>query len=420
MIFKFMPGLKQLFQYKHTNLKGDISAGVIVAFLLIPQAMAYAIIAGVPLAVGLLAGTFPLIIYVLFGGSKYLSVGPVSIVSLLAFSGIASMVQPNSSQFLEVMILLTLIVGIVQLLMGFIKFGSILDYISPAMISGFTTAAAIIIALNQVKSILGISLESYQNLFSYLHEIIDHLHDANPYTVGIGVASLLLLFVIKKKFLTGPFLLIIASVLVVNYLDLSQKGVAIVGEIPQKAIGFSLHLPNLDTLISLFPIAFMIAFISFAESYAVAKTLANKENEQLNPNQELFGLGLANVTSSLVGSIPVAGAISRTAVNHQSGAKSNLSMLVTAVFMLLAILYLTPLFYYLPKAALAAIIIVAVSNLIDVKQFLYYLKNKPTDAVIFLATFVTVLMIDVFVGLVIGILLSLVVNLIRKRIVVAT
>lgn len=419
MFFKLMPGLEQLTHYNRSNLRSDMVAGTIVAFLLIPQSMAYAIIAGVPLSIGLFAGTFPLIIYALFGGSKFLSIGPVSIVSLLAFAGISNIAQPDTPHFFALMILLTLIVGIVQLVMGFIKFGSFFEYLSPAIISGFTSAAAIIIALNQVKSIIGISIEGYQKFFSYAFKIIQHMPGGNLYTIGIGVTSIVMLLIMKKKFLIGPLLIVTASIIVVSLLNLDQKGVEIVGKIPQEVLTFSLHIPTFESLLLLFPIAFMIGFISFVESYAIAKTLAQKENEQLDPNQELLGLGLANITSSIVGAIPVAGAISRTAVNHQSGAKSNLSLLITAFFMLLTILYLTPLFYYLPKATLAAIIIIAVLKLINLKQIPYYFKNKPSDALIFLATFTSTLIIDIFIGLITGIVLSLIIKLLQNRLFVA-
>ncbi|MFD1037299.1 SulP family inorganic anion transporter [Virgibacillus byunsanensis] len=417
MIFKIMPGLQQLTQYKHENLVGDVTAGLIVAFLLLPQSMAYATIAGVPLSIGLVAATFPLIIYSLFGNSKYLSVGPVSVVSLLAFSGISSIVQPHSSQFMGLMIVLALLVGVVQIIMGLIRFGSIFDYVSPALISGFTSAIAIIIALNQIKSIIGVKLPSYHNFFYYLIEIANHIPKANIFSVGIGLGSLFILLVLKKKFTVspGPFIVLIASIIIVDYFNLHKKGVDIIGEIPQELPSMSMHTTTFDTILLLVPIALMIGFISFIESYAIGKTLANKKNEELNPNQELIGLGLANVTSSFVGAIPVAGAISRSAVNYQSGAKSNLSLLITAIFMLLSIIYLTPLFYHLPKAALAAIIIIAVSNLINFKNFIIYLKYKSTDAAIYLATFIATLLIDIFIGLVIGICLSLLVTWIKKK-----
>ncbi|WP_373893455.1 SulP family inorganic anion transporter [Virgibacillus sp. CBA3643] len=416
MLYTLFPGLKLLVHYNKSNLTGDVTAGMIVAVLLIPQSMAYAIIAGVPVSLGLFAATFPLIIYAFVGGSKYLSVGPVSIVSLLAFSAISGIVQADSSQFLELMIILSLLVGTIQLILGFVKVGSFFDYVSYAVIHGFISAAAIIIALNQVKSIMGVSLPNYENLISYGREIMNHLPEANIYTVAIAFGSIFLLLVIKKRApaIPGAFIVIIASVMIVDYFDLDKKDVAIVGSIPQALPTFSFHIPTVDIMLVLFPVAFMIAFISFVESYAVAKQLAHKDNDPLDPNQELRGLGLANLTSSFVGSIPVAGAISRTAVNHKSGAKTNLSLLVTALFMLLAILYLTPLLYYLPKATLAAIIIIAVAGLINYKQLVYYFKTKITDAIIFLTTFIATLMIDIFLGLMIGITLSIFIRLVKQ------
>src|SRR5699024_22223 len=240
-----------------SNLSGDITSGMIVAFLLIPQSIAYAIIAGIPPFDGLFAVTFPFIMFSLFVSSNYLSVGSVSIVSLLTFSGISGIVPPDTSHFFQSIVLLTLIVGIVQLLLGMIKFGSFFDYISPAIISGFTSAASIIIALNQVTSITGISLTSYQNIVSYTYNLIMHLSSANPYTGGVGMGSLLLLLIIKKKFLTGSCLVIITSIIIVDYFDLNKRGVEIVGEIPQKVMGPFLQIPTSNTLITLFPIALM-------------------------------------------------------------------------------------------------------------------------------------------------------------------
>ncbi|MEW9674891.1 SulP family inorganic anion transporter [Lentibacillus sp. L22] len=417
MIFKIMPGLKQLVHYHLSYLPNDLTAGMVVAFLLIPQSMAYAVIAGVPVVFGLFAAIFPVLIYALFGNSRYLSVGPVSIASLLAFTGIAALVKPHSSHFFTLIILLTLIVGVVQLMLSLIKFGSFFDYISPAVISGFTSAAAVIIAITQIPAIMGVSLASFQNIADYLLEITYHLHQVNIFTVILGFSSLWLLIILKTKFHTslGPLIVIVASIIIVYFFHLEQRGVQIIGGIPRGLPSISLQLPTFDTFLSLLPIAFMIGFISFAESYSVAKTLAAKKNEQLNPNQELLGLGLANLTSSIVGAIPVAGAISRTAVNHQSGAKSNFSLFVAAAFVLITLLYLTPLFYFLPKATLAAVIIVAVTNLINVKDMRYYLKHAPFLAIIMLSTFLATLMIDIFVGLMIGIFLSLLYTFIKTK-----
>ncbi|WP_019412355.1 SulP family inorganic anion transporter [Paenisporosarcina sp. TG20] len=211
MIFRLMPGLKRIYHYKKSYITQDLTAGIIVAILFIPQSMAYAIIAGVPLVIGLYAATLPLIVYALFGSSKYLSIGPVSIVSLLAFSGISNFAQPDSSYFLELILLLGLIVGSIHLIMGLLKTGYLFDYISPTVISGFTSAVAIIIALNQIKSLLGVSLPPYNDFFSYTLEIIKKLHETNPYTILIGIGSICMLLIIKKttSMSLGPLIVVI-------------------------------------------------------------------------------------------------------------------------------------------------------------------------------------------------------------------
>ncbi|MFD2044727.1 SulP family inorganic anion transporter [Ornithinibacillus salinisoli] len=416
MIYKLFPGLRKLVSYNTSNLSGDITAGVIVTFLLFPQSMAYAIIAGVPITMGLLAGTFPLLIYCLFGSSNYLSVGPVSVVSLLAFTGVSNIVEPDSSRFLEIIIFLSLIVGGVQLLMGMLKMGSLLKYISPAVIDGFTSALAIIIILNQMSSIMGVSLPKYKNIFTYIMDILYNISNVNILTVMIGLASFIILVFLKSKLhiSSSPFLLMIISILIVDYYDLNKQGVEVVGELPKDMPDVSVMIPTVELLLSILPIAMIIGFISFFESFSVAKTLGDKENEQVNPNQELVGLGFANMTSSFVGTIPVAGAISRTAVNYESGAKTNVSMFVTALLMLLAFSYLTPFIYYLPNTTLAAIIIFAVMKLINVKKLKYFITNQIMEAIIFLITFIATLVLDVFMGLVVGVVFTLGVNVVRR------
>ncbi|WP_277875289.1 SulP family inorganic anion transporter [Cytobacillus oceanisediminis] len=391
-----------------------MSAGIIVAVLFIPQSMAYAIIAGVPVQLGLYAGTLPLIVYTLFGSSKFLSVGPVSIVSLIAFSGISGITEPGSAHFVELIILLGLMVGFIHLIMSFFKVGDFFDFISPSVINGFISAAAIIIIVNQLKSIMGISLPEYQNFFQYVMEVIVKLPQVNPYTLTIGLVSVFILVLLKKctPRSPGPLLVVLVSIFLVGVFDVHKMGVDIVGEIPKGLPKLKINLPSLYTIQLLFPTALIIAFISFLESYAVVKSFNNREKEPINTNKELLGLGLANIASSFTGSIPVAGALSRTAVNYQSGAKSRLALLLTASFIIISLLYLTPLFYFLPKASLAAIIMVAVSSLVKFKQ--YSLNHAPGELFIFLSTFISTLMLDIFWGLLIGIIFSILLSQIRK------
>jgi SulP family sulfate permease len=264
------------------------------------------------------------------------------------------------------------------MIFGILKVGHCLDHISPVIIRGFTSAAAIIIIINQLKSILGTSMSHYQNLIHYMIEIFYKLPQTNVYSVGIGLFSLFFLFFLKKHFTVspGPFLVIILSTAAVNLWALDHKGVAVLGRVPKGFPELTLVIPSVHIVQILLPTAFAIAVISFFESYAVAKLISEKENYDINPNKEFCGLGLANITSSLLGSIPVAGAISRTAVNYRSGARTKLSSFVTVLILLITILFFTPWLYYLPKAALAAIIIIAVLDLIELKGFAAMTKKN--------------------------------------------
>lgn len=404
---RLFPGLGPLASYRLSYLTDDITSGIIVTFLLLPQSMAYALVAGVPIAMGLIAATIPLFVYGIFGGSRYLSVGPVSVISLLSLTGLSSMAQPNSKEYIMLIIMLAFLVGAIQLIMGLVKVGSVLKYISTSVIYGFTSALAIIIILNQLPSIMGVDLPRYQGFFPYLNQVFTHLPMVNVLTLVIGLGSIFILLFFQKKFhvKVGPLIVIILSVLIVDIFHLDKEGTEIVGPIPRDIIGAGFQMPTFDIILSLIPIAITISFISFFESFSVAKTLADKDRESINPNQELIGLGFANMASSFAGSIPVAGAVSRAAVSYESGAKSNLSIIITALFMLLAVFYITPFLYFLPKATLGAIIIIAVKNLINFTPL--NLRHNSLEALPFIVTFATTLFIDVFLGIVFGIMASL-------------
>ena len=419
MVFKRLPESKKSFSYNGQQLTGDVTAGIIAAFLLLPQSMAYAQIAGVPVTMGLYAAAIPPIIYAFIGSSRYLSIGPVSIVSLLSFSGISSIADNNEASFIELVILLAFIVGVIQILLGTLRFGTFFHYIPASLIRGFITAVALIIIFNQLDVLLGVSLSVYQNFFSHFVEIILHFKEIHLLTAGIGLGSIFLLKICKKliKPSPGPFIVILISILLVDYFSWDELGVNVVGSITRGEIVFTFLYPEWKTLLMLMPLGLVISLISFGESYAVARSLDEKagESKNLSPNRELIGLGSANMTSSIFGAIPVAGAISRSAVAYQSGAKTKLALLITSGFMLLSIYFITPLFYYLPQAALAAIIIVAVSSLISVREFLEDCRYNRNDAAVFLITFLAVIFVDVLLGFIIGILFSISVRCLIKN-----
>lgn len=401
---RLIPATRWLKSYDKKNLSSDLMAGLIVAVMLIPQGMAYALLAGLPPVVGLYASTIPLIIYALFGSSRQLAVGPVAIVSLLTLSGVSLIAEPGSTEFIALAALLALMVGVIQFTLGLMRAGFITNFLSHAVISGFTSAAAIIIGLSQLKHLLGIQLARNHSVFETLYQAAIKLGQTNLMTLLIGVLSIVILVLFKRyaKRFPASLLVVIASTLAVYVFKLNEQGVGIVGEVPQ---GFaSLALPSLsfESIQALLPIALTISFVSFMESIAVAKSIASKEKYKIDANKELIALGLANVVGAIFKAYPVTGGFSRTAVNYQAGAKTPLASIITAILVSITVLFFTPLFYYLPNAVLAAIVMVAVYGLIDVKEAVHLFKLKPIDGWTLILSFVATLSLGVETGILIG------------------
>ncbi|MFG6117446.1 SulP family inorganic anion transporter [Halobacillus sp. MO56] len=404
MLKNFMPNNHWIAHYNKDFLKSDFSAGLIVAIMLIPQAMAYSMLAGLPPVIGLYASTIPLIIYALLGSSRQLAVGPVAMVSLLVLSGVSTLAEPGSDQFIAYALLLSLMVGVIQLSMGLFRLGFIVNFLSHAVISGFTSAAALIIGFSQLKHLLGVKLEGGKNVFLLLFDAFQKIGVINWITFAIGIGSIIVLIYFKKKFpkFPAPLLVVVGSTLVVYFFNLEEHGVSIIREVPGGLPGFSLPAFSVDSITALLPIALTISFVGFMESIAVAKTIASKEKYKVDSNQELTGLGAANIVGSFFSASPVTGGFSRTAVNYQAGAKSGLASVITAVLIMLTLLFFTDLFYYLPNAVLAAIIMVAVFGLIDVKEAKHLFRIKQSDGWVLVITFFATLLTSIEAGILIG------------------
>jgi len=417
MLLKVIPAPGWLQNYKRENLKGDLAAGLIVAIMLVPQGMAYAMIAGLPPVVGLYASTFPLVIYVLFGSSRQLAVGPVAMMSLLVFAGVSSFAEPGSEKYVSLVLLLSFMVGAMQLCMGLLRAGFIVNFISHAVISGFTSAAAIIILLSQLHHLFGIKvLSSGHSAIHLLKEIIHGIGGINPITFGIGSGSILVLLIFKKKLpnFPAPIVVVVLSVLAVYLFGLDQSGVEIVGHVPKGLPSFSWPGGSLNYLLDLFPAALTIFFVGFMESISIAKMIAAMEKYKIEPNRELIGLGFANIIGSFLSAYPVTGGFSRTAVNYQAGAKTGLASIVTAAIILLTLLFFTSFFYHLPHAVLSAIVIVAVAGLIDVKGAKHLFRLKRIDGWTLMITFIATLAIGSKEGIMIGVAFSLLVFIWRS------
>jgi SulP family sulfate permease len=396
--------------YKKSYFKNDLVAGITVAVLLIPQGMAYAMIAGLPAIYGLYSALVPQIIYAFLGTSRQLAVGPVAMDSLLVAAGLGAISMASPEAYIQMAILLALMMGMIQFLMGLLRMGFIVAFLSKPVISGFTSAAAIIIGLSQLKHFLGIPIPQSNKLQVIIKSIIDNDTAIHLPTLVIGITGILLLLGIKKINRKIPASLIVVA-LGITWVYFSQqggKGVDVVGLIPEGLPFFQMPIINFKTIKILFPTAITIALIAFMEAISVAKAIEEKEkNYILNPNQELIALGASNMVGALFQSYPTTGGFSRTAVNHQAGAKTGLAALITAALVAIVLSFFTHWFYYLPKAILAAIIMVAVISLIDFKyaKRLYFIAKD--EFLVLIVTFLLTLFFGITEGIILGILLSL-------------
>ena len=406
-----MPVLSWAPEYRRTELRSDLAAGVTVGAMLVPQAMAYALIAGLPPAVGLYAATIPVIVYALFGTSRQLAVGPVAIVSLLTASALAPIVEEGTTGYLSAAATLALMVGLIHLALGVGRLGFLVNFLSHSVLIGFTAAAAMIIGFSQTKHLLGISIERKEYFYETVLEVIPNLAGIHIATLTIGVLSIGALLAIKRfaPMVPGALVVVVASILAVDLLGLEEDGVRVVGDIPDSLPAFG--LPELDgTLMSsLVGTAFVITLVGFMESIAVAKVYARRHNYEVEPNSELIGLGAANLASGMFGGYPVTGGFSRTAVNDTAGARTQVASLVTAAVVLLTIAFLTPLLTSLPNAALAAIILVAIVGLVDIAEMRHIATVKRSDMIGLGVAFVATLVVGIELGIVIAVLASMLV-----------
>ena len=421
-----LPIMDWLPKYRRELLGGDINAGIIVTIVLIPQAMAYAMLAGLPPQIGLYSCLLPIILYALFGSSHTLAVGPVGLVSLIVGSAIIEMDLLGQEQALTVAVTLACMSGVILLLMRMLQFGSIINFISHPVLSGFTSAAAVLIILSQLKHLLGLEAPRTIHLPEALTNITSHLSEINLVTTMLGISSVAIMLIMRSNWLrklgelklsttaldiisrTGPLIIVCSGIIIVWWLTLDKNAnVNIIGTIPAGLPDLS--IPNIDIALvrELFPIAFIIATVGYLESVSVAKALATRKRQKIDADQELLAHGVCNLGASISGGFPTAGGFGRSMVNYDSGANTPLASIITAILMSVALLFLTPLLYFLPHSVLAAIIIVSVSALIDYRAFKHAWLYDKADALALLVTFVMVLTLGVEVGILAGACLSI-------------
>ncbi|MFT4986745.1 MAG: SulP family sulfate permease [Glaciecola sp.] len=412
---KYLPFIDWITNYRKDFLQGDLTAGLTVGVMLIPQGMAYAMLAGLPPIYGLYASTIPLIIYALFGTSRQLAVGPTAVVAIIVAEGLSELAEIGSAEFIQLAIVLALMVGVIQFLMGIFRLGFLVNYLSHPVVAGFTSAAAIIIGLSQMGYLLGLSL-SRGNIISSISELLQNITSTHLMTLAIGLSAIVILLFVKKinKKIPGPLVIVLLGTGLVYLFKLNESGVSIVKDVPGGFDIFSVPNIDVDQMASLLKLALVISFVAFMESIAVAKAVHTQHKDyELRPNQEMIGLGLANIFGSFFKAFPVTGGFSRSAVNNQAGAKTGLASIISAVIIILTLLFLTDLFYFLPKAVLAAIIIVAVFGLIDIKEAKHLWKTNRPDFVLFIVTFMSTLALGIEEGILIGIGFSLIMLIYR-------
>lgn len=409
-IRRYLPILEWLPHYRLPDLQRDSLAGLTVAVMLIPQGMAYGLLAGLPPIYGLYASIVPLLLYAFFGTSRQLSVGPVALVSLLVLTGVGQFAEPGTDRFVSLAITTALIAGIIQVGLGLFRLGFLINFLAHPVISGFTSAAAVIIGASQLKNLLGIDIPRSNLLHEVLYHTVQNIGNTNLTTLALGLGGIAVMAVLRRinKALPGALIAVILGVAVVYYANLQEHGVAIVGEVPSGLPAFLLPALDGELFTQLFPLALTICFISFIESLAIAKTIeAQHKSYRVVPNQELLALGITKIGGAFFQSYPTTGSFTRSAINNDAGAKTGISSIISAALVALILLFFTPYFYYLPNAVLASVIIMAVVGLVDVEGAKSLWTNDRRDFLTLVVTFVATLTLGIQNGVFFGILLSL-------------
>lgn len=414
---KYLPILSWLPKYTKQEFLADLPAGLTVGVMLIPQGIAYALIAKLPPIYGLYAALLPQVIYAIFGTSRQLAVGPVAMDSLIVAAGLTAIASVPEDQYIFMAIALALMMGVVQLILGIFRLGFLVSFLSRPVISGFTSAAAIIIGMSQLRHLLGTDIEQSNQIHIIVINTIQKLPDINYPTLLIGLVGIALIIglrLINKKIPTA-LVIVFLGVVVVKFFGLVDYGVKIVGDIPEGLPSFAIPTIDMEFFTELFTLSITLALIAFMEAISVAKALEERHgNYKIDPNQELIALGLGNIVGSFFQSYPTSGGFGRSAVNDQAGAKTNMAAIVAASVVALTLLFFTPLFYYLPKSILAAIILVAVYSLMDFKYPKELWSYKKDDLLMLIVTFIVTLAVGIKEGILVGVLLSLVLLIYRS------
>jgi SulP family sulfate permease len=406
---RLFPFLSWLRGYRTSDFRGDLIAGLTVAVVLIPQSMAYAMLAGMPAVYGLYAAAVTPWIAALWGSLRQLSTGPIAVMSLLVLTTLSPFAEPGSPQFIELALLLSFMVGIFYLAIGVLRLGVIMSFISHSAVKGFTSAAALIITATQLPHFLGLSVPRREYILPMILDLIKGLPDVHFPTLAVGLLAFAVIFGLRKyrSNLPAALIALIVTTVPLVLLELHESGIAIVGASPGGLPGFRLPSVDFRTISTLIGPALVLAMVCFAETYSVGKAISAETKQKVDVNQEFIGQGLANLAGSFLQAYPVGGSFSRTAINYSAGARTGISSVVAGLSAALALLFLTPLFTYIPRAALAAIVISAVLLLFHPREVLSLWKINRHDGIVALAVFILALVTKPDYALLIGVIVSL-------------
>ena len=415
-IKELIPILEWLPNYNSSRLKGDFIAGITVSIILIPQGIAYALIAGLPPIYGLYCALVPQLVYAIFGSSRQVAIGPVAMDSLIVATGVSTLALAGSDSYIAIAILLAFMVGSIQFLLGVFRLGFIVNFLSKPVISGFTSAVALTIGINQFRNLFGVDFVQSDQIQYVLEDIWFNIIDFNSHTTVIGLTSVGVIIFLRKinKKIPNALLVVVVGILTIRYFGDEFSDVAIVKDIPSGLPSFSFPEMDISQMRELLPIALTLVMVGYLETISIGKSLEAKQDEyKLRPNQELIALGLSNIIGSWFKAYPSTSSFSRSAINQESGATTGMASLVSVVMVLLTLLFLTPLFYHLPKTVLAAIIIVAVFGLVNAKEAIFLWKANNLDFWLLVVTFFSTLLFGIEYGIMIGVGLSLIILIFR-------
>jgi len=408
-ISSYIPVTQWTRSYKRDFLRPDVVAGITVGAFTIPEAIAFVSLAGLPPQVGLYSAMIGLMVYMILGSSRQLSIGPTSTLSILVGSTLGSLLIVNASQYAMIASLVAIVAGVLAILSWFFRLGFIVKFISKTVLTGFLAGIALFIASGQLPKLFGLPGSS-GNFIQRIYYLIIHIDQTNLVTLAIGMGGIVFLILATKKFpkLPNSLFLVLGSIVLITFTNLTSLGVSIVGSIPPGLPALIIPDPSLIDVNTLITLAATVFLVSYIEGFLFASEYAAKNRYKVDGNQELLALGVANVAVGFFQGLPIGGALSRTALNDETGAKTPLAGGICALIILLVLLFFTGLFYNLPEAILAAIVLFVIRALVDIPHFITIYKFNKIEFLIAIVTLLSVLIFGALQGIVIGVILSVV------------